>query len=551
MSRRNFRRGSNAIIYTALTIGILVLINVIASRSFSRVDLTEDKVFTISDASKKLVASLPDRLTIKAFISSDLPPQVQGIARYLRDMLEEYATYSKGKVIWEALDPSRDDKIKEEASRLKVRQAQLSVFEKSKASVSASFLGVAFQYGGKVESLPFVSNISNLEYQISSTIRRLTSKKKKVGLTSGHGEPSLHQELRGSQQVLMDFEVTTVDLAEGKKPIPDDVDLLVMVGPTKQFSERAKYEIDQFLMKGKGVAIFIDGMTLETPRGQMPPGQMPPRIARANQTGLDDQLEYYGVKLQQDLIMDQQNQRVVLPAGQGQRVITNYPAFPIVTNLSREVLITKGLKAYVSIFSSSLEPTTEALQGKSGVKATVLAQSSRASWKQTGFFLFDPLRKPEPTKETGPFNLAVLLQGSFKSFFAGKPVPSPGPPKPPSEKEVKPSGDGPKSPSSTRLVVVGDSDLIKDQFLGLYKANLLLLANTVDYLAQDESLIAIREKGQTRRPLQDLEDGTVATAKWVNIVGLPVVFVAFGLVRWRWRKRSRQRRAKQLVQTPK
>ena len=80
----------------------------------------------------------------------------------------------------------------------------------------------------------------------------------------------------------VDYEVTSVDLTEGKTPIPGDVDVLVMVGPQQPLAERAKYELDQFLMRGKGLALFVDGMILETPRGQMAPGQLPPRIARGN-----------------------------------------------------------------------------------------------------------------------------------------------------------------------------------------------------------------------------------------------------------------------------
>ncbi len=233
MASKNVKRGSNAIVYSVLIVGVLILVNIIASQKFKRVDLTEDQIYTISEASKKLVASLPDRLTIKAFISSDLPAQVKGIDRYLRDMLEEYQTYSKGKVVWEALDPSKDEKSKEMAQRLKVPPARLSVYEKTKASVTESYLGVAFQYGGKVETIPFVTDIADLEYQISSTIHRLTTNKKKVGFTSGHGEPTLYQGMGAAKQALKEFDVTTVDLTEGKTPIPDDVDILVMVGPKK------------------------------------------------------------------------------------------------------------------------------------------------------------------------------------------------------------------------------------------------------------------------------------------------------------------------------
>jgi ABC-type uncharacterized transport system involved in gliding motility auxiliary subunit len=544
-------RGGNMVLYTVLAIGIVVLINFVSARKFGRIDLTQDHIYSISQTSKRLVASLPDLLTVKAFISSDLPPDpdIRGAARYLTDMLDEYALSSKGKMRWELLDPGTDEKIKEEARRLKVPQARKPTVDKAKVLVSDYFMGVAFQYGGKVESIPYVADVSSLEYQISSTIRRLVGTRKKIGFTTGHGEPTPYQGLQAAREALKDFEVTTVDLTEGKTPIPSDVDVLVMVGPATPLAERAKYELDQFLMRGKAMALLLDGMVLETPRGQFAPGQTPPRIGRANTIGLREQLESYGVKLNEDLVMDKQNARVVLPAGQDQRVITNYPAFPIITNLNRKSPITKDLKGFIPIFPSSVELTPAARDGKSGVEATVLATCSPASWRQTGFFIFDPLRQPTPTKELGPFNLGYLLKGSFKSFFAGKPVPPPGPAAAaaaPKDLAIKPSG-GQVSPSTTRLVVFSDSDFIKDQFLGLAQANLLLFQNIVDYLAEDESLIAIRAKSQTQRPLQ-VEDNKVSLAKYINIIGLPAVFIVFGLVRWRWRKASRARRASELVQ---
>ena len=552
MASRKIKLGSNAVLYALLVIGILVLVNLVSSRLFARIDLTEDQIYTLSSASKRLVASLPDRLTVKAFISSDLPPQVKGIARYLRDMLEEYARASKGKMVWEALDPAKDEKIKEEARRLKVHPARLSVMQKTKVSVSESYLGIAFQYGGKIESIPFAADINTLEYQVSSTIRRLLGQRKKVGFTSGHGEPTLFRGLSAAQEALKDYETTTVDLTEGKTPIPDDVDILVMIGPQKQLPQRALYEIDHFLMKGKSVAMFIDGMILETPRGQFQPGQAPPRIARANVIGIREMLKHYGVTLGKDLVMDKRNQRVVLPAGGNQRVVTNYPAFPVVFDLNKDSPVTRKLTGYVSVFPSSVVPTKEATAGKNGVKATILARSSKASWQQTGFFLFDPMRQPEykaGEHKVGPFPLAVLLQGTFSSYFGGKPVPPPGPATPPKENEPKPTG-GKKSPPTTRLVVVGDADMIQDQFLGLNNANLLLLLNTVDYLAEDETMIGIRSKTQTRRPLKNLEEGKVTLAKWLNIIGLPVVFVLLGLVRWQIRRVSRRSAVAKLLAEP-
>jgi ABC-type uncharacterized transport system involved in gliding motility auxiliary subunit len=194
-----------------------------------------------------------------------------------------------------------------------------------------------------------------------------------------------------------------------------------------------------------------------------------------------------------------------------------------------------------------VEVTKEVRDAKVKVKATVLAKSSQQSWRQTGFFLFDPMRQPQPTKEIGPFDLAVYLEGTFSSFFAGKPVPDPGPPKPPKENPPRPSGKGQKSPDGTRLVVFADSELIQDGYIR-FPGNGMLLQNVVDYLAEDEALIRIRAKSQTRRPFEQLEDRSVTLAKWGNIVLLPVAFILVGVIRWRWRTAARRRRAIELTE---
>lgn len=547
MATNKIRGGSNAILFSVLVVGALVLVNVISSRYFKRVDLTEAHIYTISQSSKDLVAGLPDRMTVKAFISSDLPARVNTLSRYLRDVLEEYATYSQGRLVWEVLDPAKDDKegkIKAEAQRLKVEPIQVTVFEGSKRSTMKAYFGVSFQYGGKIESLP-VRGMDDLEYQISSLISRLTTKKKKVGFTTGHGEPPLGRGLAAAKQALVNYDVVAVDLKEGKTPVAEDIDILITVGPNQKFAPRAKYEIDQFLMKGKPWALFADGMVLEVPRGQFGQ-QQPPQIARANGIGLNDQLQYYGVRINEDLIFDaEQNAPVMLPAG-GRRVVTNYPGFPVITDLEKTLPITSKIKGFVPVFGSSLTVNTVLKEGKGGdLKATVLARSSDASWQHTGFFLFNPLHMPKPGKIVGPFDFAVELKGKIPSFFAGKAVPPVGA-IPEKEDAGQPSGKV-KSPGDTRIVVFADSDMIKDQYLQAFPSNMMVLLNAVDYLAQEDALIAIRAKSQTRRPFGKIDDGAQTLAKLGNIAGLPLAFILFGLLRWRWRRKAGLRRADAII----
>jgi hypothetical protein len=264
-----------------------------------------------------------------------------------------------------------------------------------------------------------------------------------------------------------------------------------------------------------------------------------------------------------DLVFDAaQNARVMLPAGGGQRVITNYPGFPVVSDLSKELPITRTMQAFVTVFPSSLgftekvvvtkkDPALAKEANKAGgaapIQGTVLARTSKASWQHKGFFLFQPLSQPspQPGSRVDTFNVAVELRGQFPSFFAGKSAPPAGGAQPAAEQVTPPSGEQ-KSPDGTRLIVVADSEMVNDEYVRVFPNNLSLLLNTVDYLAQDESLIAIRTKTQLRS-LGQVKDSSRLIAMWGNLTGLPLVFIAFGVFHWRWRVASRRRKAQALV----
>ncbi|PID38643.1 MAG: hypothetical protein CSA65_03775 [Proteobacteria bacterium] len=539
-------RGGITVLYAILVIGILVEVNVIASRKYGRADLTTERIYTISEPSKKLIRSLPDRMTVKAFISRDLPPKVKSFGRYISDMVTEYGALSNGRLKAEIVYIDAEDKeARKEAQRFKIQPLKVGQRTSAKSSVQLAYLGVAFQYGGRIEALPQTLSLNDLEYQLSSTIRRITRRRRrKVGFTSGHGEPTMARGLASAKRYLKDYDVVSVDLEGGSKPIPKDIDVLVVVGPRTRFAERAKYELDRFLMAGKGVAFFLDGMTLETPRGQFA-GRQPPRIGRANATGLEAMLAYWGVKVRADIVMDRQNRPLPLVAGGGRAVFVSYPAFPLVTNFSRKSPITKKMRQALMVFPSSISLTEEARKDKA-IISDVLARSTKNSWKHQGIFIFDPMRIPKPTTSVGPFDLGLSLKGRFRSFFSGRPIPKAGPALRPNATIPTPKGDK-RAPDSARLVVFGDAEFVHDQYLRLNSDNLLILLNTVDYLAQDESLIGIRAKRQTRRPLAHKKEDDLFWLKWGNVLGVPLLFVLLGIARWRWRVGARVRQAEELL----
>jgi gliding motility-associatede transport system auxiliary component len=553
------KTGANAVIFVALVILGLVAVNIVAARYFGRVDFTHDKIYTLSQPSKDLVAKLPDRLTVKAFISKDLQPPFSQVAQYTRDLIDEYATASKGKVVWEVIDPAGDSKLEEEANKLKVPKMRRGKISQNKVEIGASYLGVAFEYESNIESIPEINSVEGLEYQMTSLIKLLTQKKKKIGLAQGEGELSAaggdpHNMGGGGglqmiSQIMKQYELVPVKLGEGAKPIPDDVEALVIAGPKTAFSERAKFELDQWIMKGKPVAMFVNGMVVESPRGMMMPGQAQPQIGRKNDHGLDDLLEHYGFKIKDDLILEpRQNAPGPVPV-QGQVIPANYPTFVVATDIAKDTTITEGLQGVILPFVSSLE----LVAGKqAGLIYTPLFRSTKDAWRQSGFFLFDPENnKLKIGDERGPFTFGYEAKGKATSFFAGKPYPNEKGekvPPPAPNSSVAPGEEKPldESVGPVKIVLISDANFASDDYLRMvrisqaYQSDMLLFLNTLDELAEDPGLTKMRAKGVAGKPLTVGSEASQTALMWGNVIGVPLAFILFGVARWQLRNKRRR-----------
>ncbi|HEX3697280.1 MAG TPA: GldG family protein [Polyangia bacterium] len=534
---------SNALLYAAFVIGAVVVVNLLGTRVFGRLDLTESKVYTLSPASKDIVRNLPDYLTIKAYISKDLPPELASVSRYVRDLLDEYRTYSKGKLHFEAADPGADKKIEDEATACKVNKLQIQVMRSQKFEVGAYYLGLCFQYAGQTQAIPEIAQAEGMEYQVSSLIKRMTQKKRKVAFTTGHGELDLSQGLQALKHAI-EQEYDDITVNPSTTAIADDVDALVVAGPKQAFDEKGRREIDKFLMKGKGAIFLIDGMVMSQPRGGADmPGM--PKVGQPNDSGLTENLAAYGFKIGGDFVLDKQNAPGPIDLG-GRRMLANKEVFVGVetpeTKDPKEQSLLGGVRALVFPFASSVE-LVGPLKGGKPAQGTLwtLAKSSDQSWKESGFFFFSPAAQLEPKKEKGPFGLAYAYLGPLKSAF-----PSPMPAAPGMSTPPDPSLTPSESVKPVRLMVVGDSDFASDEYvqlaryMQLYQNGAQLLFNAISWTLEDEALTPVRAKTITARPIQIESEQKVALAKWGNIFGLPVIFCAFGILRWRVRRANRQ-----------
>jgi gliding-associated putative ABC transporter substrate-binding component GldG len=512
------KQKTQTLVRALLVLGILALINVISIRVFGRLDLTAQKVYTLSDASKKLVGSLDDRVTVKAYFTEDLPAPYNNNRRAVLDMLNDYKAYAKGNLEYEFVNP-QGEKGEQEAQEQGIAPVQVQVVNADKLEVKRGYLGLVMLYEDKKEVLPVVQNLSSLEYDISSALKRLTTRtKKKIGYTTGHGEAEISTMRQAYQALAQQYDPVPVDLSKGA-PVPSDIAALLVISPQTAFQDSAKYQLDQYLMRGGKIAFLLNRInaTLQTRTGQ------PLNL------GLDDMLESYGIRVNPDLVRDAQCASVGVTQQQGSFSITSqvpFPYIPVASAFDVSNPIVKDLRSVFFFFASSLDTTGVSAKG---LKADVLVRSSKRSGRQTGFFVIDPLQQytPADLAESG-IPLAAIVEGSFASSFVGK----------------QPAPVVTQSPE-TRIIVIGDGDFMKDQYLG-GRGNLTFFSNIVDYLADDAGLITIRSKNVTPPPLEQVSDGTKQLVKYADLIGPPLLIIGYGLFRWRRRvafKRAMEERA--------
>lgn len=495
---------ANLGITAIIIVGILAVINFFSYQIFYRWDLTQNKDYSISRVSKGAVSKLDDIVNIKVYFSKELPPEIVTLPQEVGDILDEYANYSNGKIRVEFIDPTDDEELGSKLMMLGIPQLQFNIFEKDKAQIIKGYLGMAIQYGDKSEVIPVIQDTRNLEYQITLAIKKVTTDEMAtVGLVTSNGTASLENEIAVAYRALQElYQVSQVDLSTSGE-VPADINTLVIIGPEEPFEEGHLKALDAFLMRGGSLLILVDGVKVE--QGL---------FAIKNEVGLNSLLESYGIKLNHNLVLDISSG--IASFSQGfMTYSTNYPFWPKIVKegFDQENVAVAKLESLVLPWVSSVEILTDKINEINQV--SYLARTTNRAWLQEENFNLNPQQIPMLSSGSSQFTVAASIFGSFNSYF------------------------GDNNTDSGRLIVVGDSDFINDDFARGNLNNLIFFQNLVDSLSLDEDLINIRSKGISDRPIKELTDGKKAAIRYINIFGLTIVVVLFGMIRYYMRRKSR------------
>ncbi|MCL4306548.1 Gldg family protein [bacterium] len=507
---------------------ILVVVNLIGMRLFARADLTEQSIYTLSDASRRVVGGLQDRLTVKAYFTKDLPPPYNANSRYVRDILEDYRTYGRGNFHYEFVDPADEAELEKEAQQYRVQPAQVNVMEKDALQLKRVYMGLVLIYGDKHETIPLVQSVENFEYEMTSTIKRLVAEKlPKVGFLTGFGSPELSDALRTiSTGLSKHFEVVPISTKSGAELIPEDVNVLCVVQPKEPFDDWTKFVIDQFIMRGGSVGWFINKVNGDASASQ----------ASDIPLDIDDWTRRYGFTIANNLVLDANGAMINIQRQQGMFIMTNlvrYPAFPEVVNFNDKSPITKGLSTATLFFPSSVDTVAPS---EGSVETVPLMWSSEFTMLQVGQFDISPDTRRERAQFSGGKKmLSVALQGTFPSYFRGRSVPAPA-----DGVSMAPALNILTESSNARMVVVGDGNFLQGQYMQQGGPNLVLFLNMIDWLSQDTDLLAIRSREAAVRPLDpNITDETKQRVKLANLIGPPALVLLIGV--WRWNRRRNRK----------
>jgi gliding-associated putative ABC transporter substrate-binding component GldG len=569
MSIRGKLRAESAVFLVLLAF-ILVVLNLLSVRFFTRFDLTEDNLYTLSDASIALVEDLEDKLVVKAYFTENLPGRFASLERHVRDLLEEYQQHSNGKMEVRFIDPAGDEEEEEVAKNLGIQKMPNPDIEKDQATIKEGYRGIAFSYGQQTEAIRAVESPVGLEYQVTTALKKVTGHKDNLGFLVGHGEPEIEPPSEEQRPLLPEeklnrgayrniranleiYNYRQIDTKAGESEIPPEVDGLVIVGPRDKFTDKELYRLDQFLMAGNSIAIFLAGVDVQVQPAEIP--VLPPTYnTTIMDPGLSELLEHYGVHLARDLVFDKQSSNFVAKCPPLPLALPRpYPAWPLATAFDDDHPVTYRLGSLSLPYASPVRVTENAVEDEER-DAREIAFSSGNSWVVAGeSAVVEPCEITEsPNLESG-VPLVAAVSGNFESFFAGKELPVEDKPKEGEALSVGDQGFLAKSRAPGRLIVVGSSGLPLDESL-IYFArtdrrqaenNFTFVQNVLDWMTNEDDLIAVRMKTISDPPLEKGRDEAKAIAKWGNIIGVPLAFLVFGLVRWRVRAGRRKAKSKQ------
>lgn len=549
------------------TFGLLLLfiiaINVLSSFLFTRIDLTTEKRYTLSKATKKILKNIDDVVYFKIYLEGDFPAGFKRLKNETREMLNQFKAYNT-LIQYEFINPSEGKNKKQTNNIYKelytkgIEPTNLQVKNNDGSSQQIIFPGAIVTYKEKELPLQLLnsqlgvapeailnSSIESLEYNIASVLKKLSlTTKPKIAFLQGHGELDKYE--TGSIAAMLSeyYDVNQITLLNNLNAL-DKIKALIIAKPNRIFSENDKFIIDQFVMNG-GKLIWLINPVFASMDSLRTENQT---IGISQKLGIEDQLFKYGVRLNYDLIQDLNAMPLPIKTGnmgnQPQFSYLPWYFFPVIMPTVKHPIV-NNLNAVKFEFTSSIDTV-----GSSKIKKTILLTTSQYTRLiQTPVSISLDIMQEKPNEKA--FNksyipTAVLLEGEFPSLFKNRL----------SDSMInQPNYHFKELSIPNKMIVISNGDVIKNDIqltnglkypmpLGYDKytretfGNKEFILNCIDYLCDDSGLIDVRSRELKLRLLDKTKTAKYKTMiQFVN-VGLPVLLILlFSLVNRFIRKRK-------------
>lgn len=488
-----------------LIVGILLLINVLSEQFSLRLDFTEDKQYTLSKATKDILKELEEPVTVKAYFSENLPPNIVQTRKDFKDLLIEYSSLSHGMVVYEFIHPNEDEKKEAEALQNGIQPVMINVREKDQMKQQKAFMGAIIELGEQKEVIPFMQPGAAMEYTLSTSIKKLTvTDKPSIGLLQGHGEPSLSelQQVHEGLGILYNIEPITLN---DTAPIPDYYKTIALIAPKDSFPQTHLEKLDEFLSRGGYLFTALNRVS----------GDLSTTTGSSVSTGVETWLLGKGIEISDQFIVDMNCGAVTVQQQKGFFSFANnisFPYLPVITNFSDHP-VTKGLESVLLPFASPIRYI-----GDTTKKFTPIASTSgKAALLKAPLYFNIQKRWTEADFPLSNIPVAGVLEGNFG-----------------------------KANKASKIIVIADGDFAvngqRGKGMNLQPDNVSLVINSIDWLSDDTGLINLRTKGITSKPIEQLEDSTKAMLKYTNFLLPILLIVIYGIIRMQIKQNIRVKR---------
>ncbi len=567
-------RKTDRLIFASILVSsaVLILANVLADRRFSRLDLTSEKRYSVSDPFRNILSRLQDPATVTYYTLKQVPTSFEGRKRDILDKLNEIKTAANGKVEIEVVDPTENKELREKLQK-EGFEHPYQEFNKDQVSVSNIYSGMKITYQDKpTGAIPGIGDAEQLEYALGSVLMELTMSKKPIIAIQSPPTPPQPPQFGGQQQKQgsgyewlaggqwedgKKFDIKQVDISENN-PIPSDAALLMLIRP-KALNERQRYEVVKYVAGGGKVLLLASPFKMSREFGWH---------AEKTPTGLEDYLKECGITFGNDFVADKSNldlSFVDIFSGRRQRIRTPFFVKIKSENIDQTSVLTRLMPDLVMPFPAELK-TDDAQARKNGLALSILAQTSLQSWTKPYSDAFDPDKEgkydDDKQQTDGKKTIFVQLEGQFPFPYDGKPVPAWGgdkPDKPDDKDKEKKVETASVSKKPGRFLLCSAPDAFSEAYLGdqtlgqQLRGNIFLILNIATTCGLGDDMTNLRVKQYETRALKSMtakeDDSKRNLLKLALIAGMPLLVIIVALIRTILRRTTQVRYERKFAQT--